>query len=368
MRETRHQVVPFAATMITMDMMIYLSHFMISMLMQYIVPNITKFICLSLIILLIISSFLIFDSSAISPSYSRQEIIDTPKDWQPVSNLKCQFSESEIKRYGGNISDIAAVSYFSNGNILNATIMLSSPFTPSPYLQQQEYYMVIQPPNNYDVSKSLGSARGIYVNKINSTLNLKKWSNVIYERYSNITLDRILYKIDNYTGFFDRDNKSVSFSLNLSSLSSPTQYIIHFEEQSTLRVDGKVCTIADITNSFMIPPPEYIISVFPSSIELRSGQQENLELKITTTLPERSSNVSLSAQYDKRLLDLNITSPKIIVEPLGSNSSIIKIKAVNDIPSESLPSTQIPVIKATASMLRQVFFGNISSGLKSNCC
>ena len=97
---------------------------------------------------------------SISPSFVRQEIVDDPNDWQfwkPSSNtfglpterghsvsVDTATKVSECKNKGiENVftrPDIESVSYISDGNKLNATIWLTSPFQEAPLNDSLDIY------------------------------------------------------------------------------------------------------------------------------------------------------------------------------------------------------------------------------------
>jgi hypothetical protein len=171
-----------------------------------ITSNFFDLLCLLFFVLPIFCVYSVSELSAISPSFSSQEIIEPPySDWQVDPQSSCPFTTNASIQQHAHSPDIAAVSYYSNGKTLNATMLLSHPLKEvSSYVS---YHMIIQPSYVYDPN---AKASRIYADTIYSENSTEKWSRWVYGRYSNGLL-RTVYKKDNYTGFFDEKRTQFRF-------------------------------------------------------------------------------------------------------------------------------------------------------------
>ena len=318
-----------------------------------------KLLALSVFIsLLILSKYSISDSFAMSPSFSRQEIIQ-PKNthWKVDPTSHCPPNWSKY----ANSSDLAVISYYSDGKTLNANLILSSPFKRVPF-HNISYYMIVQPPSLYETPNN---QRGTYVDGIFSNES-GKWYTWVYEQFSNY-LNRTIYKSDkdNYTGFFDKRDNSISLSLDLATISSPNEYLLSFWAEDDSKIRDKVCSKLDSTPWFPIPQPKVSISAIPSSIDLRPGEKKHVHLEVRAPIPELrwnfSSRVILIPQPVK---DLQV-SPKnyknnftIYVPSHGLNTTAITIAAPgNPNPNETLPDTHPLTIKSILTIANYSLLG-----------
>src|SRR6478672_3157716 len=133
----------------------------------------------------------------------------------------------------------------------------------------------------------------------------------------------------NSDDFYDKKNQSINLSTDLNRVGFPDNYVIHFEAHVDI-LDKKgygKCSLIDSTNGYMIPTPTYTISALPNSIDLRPGDEKSIQIKVTTGVIGRNSTINFSSQFNKSLIDLQFIPNSIIVPPLGTNTSIVKIKA-----------------------------------------
>lgn len=185
-----------------------------------------SFLLLLLLIVLLFYYHLASNAFAISPSFSRQEIREFPyNDWEidPNPNFPCtplvKAAIQDIKQYFLSSyiltkdkdllkqvlelyfpPDISAVSYYSNGKTLNATVMLSASLNKS-IDGDIVYHMVVEPENVYDIE---GGGKGSYADEINKPGAQKEWIRWIYEKFSNGFI-RTIYENDNYTHAFSKE-------------------------------------------------------------------------------------------------------------------------------------------------------------------
>jgi len=199
--------------------------------------------------------------------------------------------------------------------------------------------MTIEPISFYNTSGQAHRA-GLYVVDIASRNDPnQKWYKWTYEEFSNGMI-RTLDNISNYTGFFDKERKSISFSLDLHSISFPSEYVVGFNARNGFNVDGRYCTLIDNTNWDQIPPPRYFISILPHSIVLRPGEETNLELQVATTRKGLSSDVSLSATPSGNI-EVSLNPSNLILQSEGTAASILHVRAPGKILSWTDPLTAI---------------------------
>lgn len=316
-----------------------------------------------LLLIIIPALLLLFTVSktyGLSPSFSTQEIIE-PKynDLQPDPNLPCPPSVYSSLQDYIHIPDISAVSYYSNGTVLNATVILSQQFkNVSSYVA---YHMIIGPQGGYDY---VGQGRHTYVDTIYTENNPQKWIRWIYEQFSN-GFQRTLYKNENYSGFFNQENNTISFSLDLSKIGYPSNYLLSFDAQDGFYYDGnKFCNLIDTTHWYPIPLPSFTISMAPSSVELRPGEKKVIELIAKASI-HASSNVTFYPR-DINGLEVSVNPKTMSIPPLGSNISSITIKAGDNLGDRLLPSVNTLYMDAILTIPDLTFLKQGSRHVEGN--
>lgn len=284
---------------------------------------------------------------SIPPSFSRQEIIDQLNDWQPLD--ECPRDNPIIQQLYSS-PDIEAASYYSDGKTLNGSIILSNSsenFFSRSFQNQIGYRMVVQPSSVYN--SPTGHA-GVYADEIYSNYSAGQWVRWVYEKFSN-GINRPIYSDNNYEGFFSLGNMSLSFSLDLRSISSPTEYLLNFATfVGGAYEDNKWCNLVDNTDWYQIPIPQFTISSKPNSIELRPGEQKNVELLVTSPLNRAGlSNATLIANStDEVKLFPEIS--KVSMYGRSSSSTTLNIKALENLTDDDLPTTHTILISASISI------------------
>lgn len=272
---------------------------------------------------------------SVSPSFSRGEIIDSLGDWQPRTAV-CDDIESPIIKQLFSAPDIAAVSYYSDGKILNGALMLNSSlkgFMEHPFKPELYFQMVVQPSSHYETP---GRHAAVYADEVYYDHNTGKWVRWIYEKFSN-GVNREIYRNNNYTGFFDKDNKFISFSLDLNLVGSPSEYLLNFATLAYGNVSGQWCSLKDDVVWHQIPIPKFSISSSPSSIELRPGEEKDVEIIVTSPLKRSGySNVTITSNSTNELsIAPNIS--KIALFGETSSSSIFTFRASDKLNDDKLP-------------------------------
>jgi hypothetical protein len=321
-----------------------------------------------------------------SPSFVRQVIIDRPNDWFLIKSLA---DTSPIYTADGNMIsietgknledctttiqhrfyDISAVSYFSNGRALNATIWL--------------YYPLIQPPSNasewltppikddpwyriiYGMAIGIHSAYDIegsdyHVRDVWNVYD-EGWTRILEEMSPTINETKVSAMGDNYVNSFQREKKYIDLSLDLSSITYPDRYSLLFYTQYIFIKDGRLCAVSDISSHVSIPPPEFTISTSPNNIELRPGEEKTIRLQIKSNTNTKSE-VSFSTNETDDI-KLSPSPKKTSIPPYGLATSNLHI-GVSDIaqPFEYILPISANMSIPTESKLR----GNVINDITRN--
>ena len=250
---------------------------------------------------------------ASSPPFVRQEIKDNYNDgWNHVKN------EFVI---GHNFTDLAAISYYSDGKFLNATFFLRSPFVERPSNNYTAYGMLIDADSNY----ATGWQGYDYIVKISWDHNNNKWIYSIQE-WSSVSITRVLYQKNNFTDFFDKsENRYIHMYLDLDKVSSPKNYIVVFFTDYDFQEGNEYYEISDYSNFVHIPPPYFTISTSPNSVTLRPGEEKTVEVEVNSSAGVFRPHLFLSSN---RIDDLQayFTPIERDIPPLGIATSLLHLK------------------------------------------
>ena len=259
--------------------------------------------CVLLVLVIGICSFSY--SNAQTPSFIRQNIKDAPLDWIDAVNQKGSAS-------GDPSTDIAEVTYSSNGRMLNSTMWMLFPFKAIPIgYSTINYGMLI----DSDYNENTGQ-RGIdYQLEITWNNETKTWTKTLTEWASAVS-GRILSKIDNLSSFYGEHSYFVLLPLDLENIQYPGKFrIIYYAESK--KDAGPLLT--DFTKWINIPPPELQVGTYPQSIELVQGESKTVELTINSTTG-LESNVMLSSRYQDSDPVLDFSNKQLKIPSDGSAS------------------------------------------------
>jgi hypothetical protein len=274
--------------------------------------------------------------------------------------MNCQIqnktSNSSIVNYFRS-PDIEAVTYFSDGNTLNATLWLSDMFKEPPlaasnwlsplkpeniFLHNMRYGISIDVKSAYDIEQEVDYNSYVDWDPYNNSKMKTNWEKIVIERFSNKET-RTLEEQTNYTGFFDREKKYVDLSFDIDTIKSADQYnLVFYIVDIFINKDGRLCRLGDMSNRVYVPPPNFNITTLPTSAELRAGQgSRNIEVQIKPTT-DIESQAFFYTNYTGNSNQLNLTfSPNITSIPSNSmGTSVLNIKASND---ATLRSYTIPI-------------------------
>lgn len=298
------------------------------------------------------------DISALSPSFARQGIINKHSYWSivqvrpkytliniPPGLMELAKNTTECKlEQGPRPPGISAVTYLSDGKLLNATLWLSDPFIqpPSnasawlrqPYTEipwyQIGYYMSIHVHSVYDTGGP-DYRLGLEWNVRNGT-----WTKTV-EEFSPISGGKVLNQKSNYTVPLGKNYVDLSFDLR--SLNYPNLYDTLFYATDFYVKDGRLCRMADVTSRVYVPPPEFSLAALPSTVVLRPGDETNVELQL-------KSNTNIKSQVflfvnGSNEIRTNIVPNEIFLSPNGVVTSLLNIRALES--AKAHPYT-LPII------------------------
>jgi hypothetical protein len=320
---------------------------------------------IGLVIVIIIDEFLLNNVLALSSSFPRQEITDPPHDWklllanQPKTLIQTQFGNRELN-FSNNekecLSDhqylhppnIDGVTYVSNGRTLNATLWLSDVFKELPLtgnnmirqLSSGEMPYTVLYGMSMDIHTPYDTTGTDYSLYLRRSVSSKSWNMTIIE-HSPSGETRIADNSDiknRYSSFFGNGTDEVTpwikkgyvnLSFDLAKLNYPNQYDLFFYAQDNFIKNGRLCRLVDITQRIFVPPPEFVISTLPNSVELRPGEEKNIQVQV-------KANTSIASQVllytnNTKGITLNFNSNRTAIPSFGVATSYLNIKVPQNI-------------------------------------
>jgi hypothetical protein len=291
------------------------------------------------IIFIPISSSHIF---ALSPTFPRQETKDEPVDWIDMSTQDRTIT-------GNRYTDIRRVNYFSDGNILNATLWIKA----GPDRISSNYENVVSYGMYIDADSDRETGWGGVDYQMEVAWQNEMWIRRLIE-WSSLGDARVLNIQYPYTGFSEEMGNYVLLTLDLDDIVFPDKYKVIFyagekEENSSI---SKI----DFTNWVHIPPPELVVSTEPSSVDLRHGEIETITVHVNSTTGFEPV-VYLSA-VNQSGIEWKFKLDELHIPSYGMESTSLQIKALENadsrpymlnilanatFPSESLIETRSPV-------------------------
>jgi hypothetical protein len=233
-----------------------------------------------------------YDTFADSPSFHFKQITDNRSDWINMTSTK---SGSGLRS-----TDILAVTYFSDGEILNGSVWLYFPFDAEPRSQDKvNYGMLI----DADFDKKTGFDGIDYQLEVGWNGTDNSWTKSL-EEWSPLGNTRTIDIENNYSGFFEPEKNYMVISLNLSQINNPSKYKVTFYAESV----ENVTSLTDFTRWVAVPPLELSLSTTPNSVQLRKDEETTIEVRINTTqgyepvikLDTKSQSKYIEAYFDQR--------------------------------------------------------------------
>jgi hypothetical protein len=141
---------------------------------------------------------------------------------------------------------------------------------------------------------------------------------------------RVAEENKNYTDFYNKQDLSyVLFSFDLSKVNSPERYKAAFYITDYFVKGHQFCTLIDTTNWVIVPPPEFTISADPSSVVVRPGEEQNIQLQVKGNT-DLQSEALLTAGNNDISNDVKIDifpSNKTSIPDSGSGTYSLVLKA-----------------------------------------
>jgi hypothetical protein len=231
---------------------------------------------ISMILLIVFSSF-VCPLYAFSPAFPLQQIQDDSNDWINMDTKQPALSKGYFAPDYMGITDIRQVSYFSDGQFLNATLWTYLPFIDKPTKYEQvNYGMLID--SDFDRNTGFGGIDYLY--QIGWDSNTKTWNKMLWE-LSSTGEEKTLINQKNTTGFFEKKRAYVVLPLNLSYLHYPQKYRITFYAE--VKRNEKEGFLTDFTRTIAIPPLKIDITTIPQFLSIRPGENKTITLQINST-------------------------------------------------------------------------------------
>ena len=219
---------------------------------------------------------------AASPAFNRQEITDgtNPNHDIHLNRMGHSQTKDDYNDTLDGLTDIQKVTYFSNGTVLTATLWLASGFEENPSVNGRTVAVVYGILIDADSNQETGKEGVDYQVEIHWSNETQTWNKGITE-YSSPVHNRTLDIKEDYTGFYENDERYVLLSINLDDILSPNRYKAMFYAGAIYdNSDRKI----DLSTWVDISPPEYSLATLPNPVIVRQGEQKNIgaQLKATT--------------------------------------------------------------------------------------
>jgi hypothetical protein len=220
----------------------------------------------------------------------------------------------------------------TNSNDMARTVHFRSPFEDSefdiPSWREITFTMAI----DIDSVLDAGTDYRVIYSRVPHDTWTGYWTKQVREisAYDKI---RVVEENKNYTDFYNRQDGSsyILFSFDLSKVNSPERYKAAFYVTDYFAKGHQFCTLIDTTNWVIIPPPEFTISASPSSVVLRPGEEQNIQLQVEgntdlqseAVLTADDNNDDLSNDIEVNFFPSNKTS----IPSSGSGTYSLTIRA-----------------------------------------
>lgn len=267
-----------------------------------------------------------------SPQFSRQEVLDPANDWFDMGRRVPSSSE----RLTFNSTDIRAVDFFSDGKYLNATLWINAPFHQRPLSQfgRVSYGMYIDADFNNKTGID-GIDYRVEVMYENGT-----WTR-IFEEWSTFGSSRVIREDLNYTGFAEDGKNFVVLHCDLDAIGSPNIYrVVFFAENKNSLSNWNT----DYTNWILVPPPEFVVSTTPATLNAYQGDDVNLEIEVKSTTGTEPQ-VYLSSLPSTVVQDVEFTQNPFEIPSYGMATSNVHIVVAQE--AKPGPHTLIMAANAT---------------------
>lgn len=250
----------------------------------------------------------------VSPRFAPIDIEDQIRDWNNIITGN--------NAVASNSSDIEAIRYSSDGRFLNATIW----FKDMPELENSIVNKTQSPKIKYgilldsDANNKTGSQGMEYVTEYRTTGD--SWERV----FCKLSITGKLACGNNITPnieklFFHPKEDNIDMFIDLKDAFYPQKYRIFFYSISDDKQNrGSILDALDIIRSVYIPPPEFKINVSPNSFKINSGQQQRLEVEVST-VTSLTPTINLGVtEYPLGIEKLEFDSNSLTINPKSKNA------------------------------------------------
>ena len=136
---------------------------------------------------------------------------------------------------------------------------------------------------------------------------------------------------NNYTKFYEKENPYILFTFDLNVANFPKQYKAVLYVTDHFVINHKFCRLVDMTNWIIIPPPEFVMTASPNSVELRPGGEKNVQIKLKGNTDLESEAVLATTNLTGNSENMTHFSPKkISIPPSEGGTSNLIIKVPNN--------------------------------------
>jgi hypothetical protein len=210
-------------------------------------------------------------------------------------------------------------------NAESTTIVFRSPFDDKrePSYREVSLTMAIDVDSVHDA----GTDYRVLYSRIPHNTWTGNWSRQLQETsaYDKI---KVLEEYVIRSKLSEPEESYIDFSFDLDKVNSPSQYKMAFYITDYFVKDHVLCRLIDTTNWVIIPPPDFSMSVSPSSVLLRPGEEKNLELQIKgSTNLQSEASLSHSNKNSTKDLQINFIPDKMSIPPSGTGSVSLHLEA-----------------------------------------
>lgn len=285
-------------------------------------------------------------------------------------------NESSITTYESNsnkainkiIADIKedpnSYSFRNHNEYINDTLAKSSPVdydlykkynvkTSSDYTQPIILKVVSWKSSQYTVEVSIISPYDITPDYLQSIIwrnETKKWEQTTSQLSPDSTEATILRSVPIDARYIFKEgtgeltnNTSVNLALNLSSINFPLSYELLFLINNEFTIQNPIspkktflCSVTDMSDLVVAPPPKIQIYAKPSTVVLQSGQPQHIDV-IVNSSTDLASAVSFTIQ-NKTGLNSEINPSRVSLSPHGVATASLKLSgSSSNVTSVSLP-------------------------------
>jgi hypothetical protein len=207
-------------------------------------------------------------------------------------------------------------------------------YFPGLYWETLSFWMTTSYESAYNAHESIENV--IVWNNTSSN-----WDDIIRRQPSSFPSKFVTeeHTSHNHTNFSKPGSNYVNFQTNLSLLNYPDRYNILFYINSYfLNPFGRVCALSDVSDTALVPPPEFNITASPSSFKMIPGDVKNVRFLVKSNTQE---NFTISFTPISRLsgIEAKFTPSRVAVPSTGEGSSDLSLIASENVPigTQTLP-------------------------------